>query len=161
MLLLIKNSIFASLFGLLVMLHSGFAAAQASVVYEEQGQIAKYINGGVGDDQVSYMQSIAKQWPLHLMFSQLKANEFIVNVNLLIVDSRNTTFLELDSAEPLTYVQLPPGTYRITASHQGESQARKITLGSKYKRDVHFHWKGSAMNDPFDGKPLGGNQVPG
>lgn len=135
--------------------------AQGSVVNEAQGQIAKYVNGGIGDDQTNYMQSIAKNWPLRIMFSQLKANEFIASVNLLIVDSRNTTFLQLDSAGPLTYVQLPPGIYRITASHQGESQSRKITLRDNKNSDIHFHWKGSVKSDPFDGKPLGGNQVPG
>ena len=156
-----KHAILATVFLTLTMLFSGLAIAQVSVVEEQQGQKAKYVNGGIGDDQTRYMQSIAKNWPLHLMFSQLKANEFIAAVNLLIVDSRDTTFLQLDSAGPLTYVQLPPGTYRITASHQGESQTRKVTINSKNRSDVHFHWKGSAKSDPFDGKPLGGSQVPG
>lgn len=156
-----KHAILATAFLTLTMLFSGLVIAQVSVVEEQQGQKAKYVNGGIGDDQTRYMQSIAKNWPLHLMFSQLKANEFIAAVNLLIVDSRDTTFLQLDSAGPLTYVQLPPGTYRITASHQGESQTRKVTISSKNRSDVHFHWKGSAKSDPFDGKPLGGSQVPG
>lgn len=156
-----KHAILATAFLTLTMLFSGLVIAQVSVVEEQQGQKAKYVNGGIGDDQTRYMQSIAKNWPLHLMFSQLKANEFIAAVNLLIVDSRDTTFLQLDSAGPLTYVQLPPGTYRITASHQGESQTRKVTINSKNRSDVYFHWKGSAKSDPFDGKPLGGSQVPG
>lgn len=145
----------------LVFLFSGYANAQDAAVSEQQGQIAKYVNGGIGDSQTRYMQSIAKNWPVRIMFSQLKADEFIAGVNLLITDNRDTTFLQLDSAGPLTYVQLPPGTYRVTASFEGQSQTRKVAVGGKNKRDVHFHWKGVVKNDPFDGKPLGGTQVPG
>lgn len=139
----------------------GHAHAQDAAVSEQQGQIAKYVNGGIGDGQTRYMKSIAKNWPMRIMFSQLKADEFISGVNLLITDNRDTTFLQLDSAGPLTYVQLPPGTYRVTASFEGQSQARKVVVGGKNKSDLHFHWKGVVKNDPFDGKPLGGTQIPG
>jgi hypothetical protein len=107
------------------------------------------------------MQSVAKNWPLRIMFSQLKANEFIADVNLQITDRKNANMLQLDGAGPLTYVQLPAGTYRVTASHEGQTQVRNVTLGKNKSSDIHFHWKGSAKNDPFDGKPLLGNQVPG
>jgi hypothetical protein len=156
-----KFVILTSVCSILMLMSTGSANAQDSVVKEEQGQVAKYVNGGVGDDQTRYMQSIAKNWPLRIMFSQLKANEFIADVNLKITNSRSTTMLQLDSAGPLTYVQLPPGTYRVTASHDGQLQTRNITLGRNNKSDLHFHWKGSVKSDPFDSKPLGGTQVPG
>ena len=137
------------------------AYAQDGAVNEQQGQIAKYVNGGTGDDQAQYMRSIAKNWPLRMMFSQLKANEFVAGVSLLITDSRKTTFLQIEDAGPLTYVQLPSGVYNITATYNGQSQTRKLAVNGKSHRHVHFHWRGVVENDPFDGKPLGGNQVPG
>ncbi len=145
----------------LMLISSGSIHAQEAVVKEEQGQGARYVNGGAGDEQARYMQSIAKNWPMRIMFSQLKANEFIANVSLQITDTRNATVLQLDGAGPLTYVQLPVGTYRVTASHEGQSQTRNVTIGKSKNSDLHFHWKGSAKNDPFDGQPLGGKQVPG
>lgn len=145
----------------LLFMTSGPANAQDVVVNEEQGQGAKYVNGGIGEGQTRYMQSIAKNWPMRIMFSQLKANEFISGVNLQITDKSNATMLALDNAGPLTYVQLPPGVYRVNATFDGQSQTRNITLGRANKSDLHFHWKGSVKSDPFDGKPLGGTQVPG
>jgi hypothetical protein len=145
----------------LMFLSPGPAGAQDFSVKEEQGEAAKYVNGGIGDGQTRYMQSIAKNWPMRIMFSQLKANEFVAGVNLQITDSRKATMLQLDSAGPLTYVQLPPGAYRVTATHDGQTQTRNVTLGRSSKSDVHFHWKGSVKADPFDSKPLGGTQVPG
>ena len=156
-----KLVILPSLCLALLLVFSGHANAQDAAVSEQQGQIAKYVNGGIGDGQTVYMKSIAKNWPMRIMFSQLKADEFISGVNLLITDKRDTTYLQLDSAGPLTYVQLPPGTYSVTASFEGQSQTRKVTLGGKNKSDLHFHWKGVVKKDPFDGKPLGGTQVPG
>lgn len=135
--------------------------AQSGIVKEQQGESATYVNGGIGDDQIRYMQSIAKNWPMRIMFSQLKANEFVAGVKLLITDSRNSTYLQLEDAGPLTYVELPAGTYNVTATYGDQTQTRKLTISSKGKRDLHFHWKGMVENDPFDGKPLGGNQVPG
>ena len=149
------------LYAALILAFSPPSNAQGGVVPEQQGQSATYVNGGIGDDQIRYMQSIAKNWPMRIMFSQLKANEFIAGVNLLITDSRNFTFLQLEDAGPLTYVELPAGTYTVKATYMGQSQTRKLTVGTKNKRDLHFHWRGIVESDPFDGKPLGGAQVPG
>lgn len=156
-----KIWILTSVCASMMFIFSGLANAQDVVVEEQQGQAAKYVNGGIGDGQTRYMQSIAKNWPMRIMFSQLKANEFVAGVNLEITDSRKATMLQLDSAGPLTYVQLPAGAYRVTATHEGQSQTRNVTIGRNSKSDVHFHWKGSVKSDPFDSKPLGGMQVPG
>jgi hypothetical protein len=156
-----KLALLTSVWLPLMFLSSGPAIAQDFGVTEEQGEVAKYVNGGIGDGQTRYMQSIAKNWPMRIMFSQLKANEFVAGVNLQITDSRKATMLQLDSAGPLTYVQLPPGAYRVTATHDGQTQTRNVTLGRSGKSDLHFHWKGSVKSDPFDSKPLGGTQVPG
>lgn len=160
---MLKNKfvLLTSLCASLMFLSSGPANAQNFGVEEQQGQAAKYVNGGIGDGQTVYMKSIAGNWPMRIMFSQLKANEFVAGVNLQITDKSRATMLQLDSAGPLTYVQLPPGAYRVTAIHDGQTQTRNVTLGRNSKSDVHFHWKGSVKSDPFDSKPLGGTQVPG
>jgi hypothetical protein len=138
-----------------------YTQAQDGIVKEQQGDSATYVNGGIGDAQIRYMQSIAKNWPMRIMFSQLKANEFVAGVNLQITDSKNFKFLQLEDAGPLTYVELPAGTYNVTATYMGQPQTRKLTVSKNGKRDLHFHWKGIVESDPFDGKPLGGVQVPG
>lgn len=98
---------------------------------------------------------------MRIMFSQLKANEFVADVKLRITNGRQVTMLELDGAGPLTYVELPAGNYKVTAVHEGQSQTRQVSIGKGGQSNLHFHWKGIAKMDPFDGKPLGGVQVPG
>ena len=124
-------------------------------------QKAKYLNGGVGDSQTKAMKAEAGNWSLRIVFSQLKANEYISDVKLSITDAAGTPYLSLDTAGPLTYVALPPGKYSVTATYAGQSEKRQITIDGKKSRDLNFHWKGTVKSDPFDGKPLGGSQIPG
>jgi hypothetical protein len=96
-----------------------------------------------------------------MTFSERKDNEFAADVNVLVTDKQGKRYLQLDRGGPMTYAMLPPGTYRITARFHGQPETREVTLDGKNGRDVYFHWKGSAKSDPFDGKPLGGEQRPG
>lgn len=137
------------------------AQAQTTGVPVRQGAASDYMNGGVDDGQVQAMRSVAADWPLHITFSQLLANEYVSGVSLTILNSLGETVLELNSAGPLTYVRLPEGRYRVTAKFINLTQSRDIRISGNNSRDLHFHWKGKVQLDPFDGSPMGGKQVPG
>lgn len=127
----------------------------------ETARVVTYINGGVSKEEESYMRRIARDWPLRMIFSERKDNEFVADVNLSIVDARGAPVLLLNDAGPMTYVMLPPGKYRISATFHGITESRDVTLDGKQGQDVYFHWKGKPAIDPWDGKPMGGRQVPG
>jgi len=127
----------------------------------ETARAVTYVNGGVSKEEESYMRKIAKDWPLRMIFSERKDNEFVADVKLAIADARGAPVLLLDNAGPMTYAMLPPGKYRISATFHGITEARAVTLDGKQGRDVYFHWKGKPAIDPWDGKPMGGKQVPG
>jgi hypothetical protein len=137
------------------------ARAQDEVVVVEPVRATMYLNGGVGKGEEQYMHKTAKDWPLRMIFSERKDNEFIANVNLLVTDTQGTPYLTLQGAGPMTYAMLPAGKYRITADFNGKSERHEVTLDGKSGRDVFFHWKGSAKIDPWDGKPMGGKEIPG
>ena len=128
------------------------------------GALATFMNGGVGTEDEGYMRKIAKDWPLRMIFSERKDNEFVTDVQLMVTDARGAPLLTLPSAGPMTYAKLPAGKYRITARFQGKNEARDVTLDGKDGKDgkdVYFHWKGKPKIDPWDGKPIGGKQLPG
>jgi len=108
-----------------------------------------YINGGVGQNEEAYMHKIAKEWPLRMIFSQRKDDEFIANVNLKVTDHTGATVLALPGAGPMTYAKLQPGKYRVSASFDGKTEVREVALDGKGGADLYFHWK--AM--PADVKP--------
>ncbi len=132
------------------------AHAQDELIVIEQARATTYLNGGVGKDDESYMHKVAKDWPLRMIFSERKDNEFVADVKLLVTDTRGTPYLQLNSGGPMTYAMLPAGKYRVTARFKGQSEVRDVTLDGKNGRDVYFHWKGAVKKDPFDGKQASG-----
>ena len=69
----------------------------------------------------------------------------MANVGLLVADLRGTPYLQLSSAEPMTYATLPAGTYRVTARFKNQSsETREVTLDGKSGRDVNFQRTASA-----------------
>lgn len=117
--------------------------AQDELIVVEPVLTTMYLNGGVGESSEQYMHKIAKDWPLRMIFSEHKDNEFVADVKLLVTDARGVPYLQLGDAGPMTYAMLPTGKYRITAQFRGKSETREVTLEGKTGRDVYFHWKGN------------------
>ena len=118
--------------------------AQDELIIVEPVLTTMYLNGGVGENSEQYMRKIANDWPLRMIFSERKDNEFVANVKLLVTDTHGVPYLQLSDAGPMTYAMLPAGRYRITAQFRGRSETREVTLDGKTGRDVYFHWQGDA-----------------
>lgn len=120
------------------------AHAQDELVVVEPMRVTTYLNGGIGADEEQMMRKAAKDWPLRMIFSERKDNEFVADVRLLVTDAKGAPVLMLHGAGPMTYAMLPAGKYRISASHKGQTETREVTLDGKTGRDVYFHWTGKA-----------------
>ena len=99
-----------------------------------------YLNGGVGQLSEERMRKDARHWPLRMTFSDRPGNEFVAGVQLKVLDHTGHAVLRLKDAGPMTYVQLPPGDYRITAAYKGDTLTREVHIGPK-GMDANFHWK--------------------
>ncbi|MEW6466269.1 MAG: hypothetical protein AB1434_10265 [Pseudomonadota bacterium] len=120
------------------------ANAQDELVVVEPMRVTTYLNGGIGADEEQMMRKAAKDWPLRMIFSERKDNEFVADVRLLVTNAKGAPVLMLHGAGPMTYAMLPAGKYRISASHKGQTETREVTLDGKTGRDVYFHWTGKA-----------------
>jgi hypothetical protein len=119
------------------------AHAQDELIIVEPARTTMYLKGGIGQNEERYMHQIAKDWPLRMIFSERKDNEFVADVSLSITDLKGSPYLALSDAGPMTYAMLPPGKYRITARFKGQYETREVALDGKTGRDVYFHWKGA------------------
>ncbi len=119
------------------------ARAQDELILLEKAHSTAYENGGIGQAEQEAMRKTAKDWPLRMIFSARKNNEFEAGVKLLVTDQRGAPRLELNSAGPMTFAKLPPGKYRVTATANGMTESREVTLDGKQGRDVYFHWAGT------------------
>ena len=119
------------------------ARAQDELILLEKAHATTYENGGIGHSEQEAMRKTANEWPLRMVFSARKDNEFEAGVKLLVTDDRGAPLLVLNSAGPMTYAKLPPGKYRVTATANGLTESREVTLDGKQGRDVFFHWAGT------------------
>ena len=124
---------------------SGQAKAGQPVIVEEDVTLFElvpgtlYLNGGIGKDEQARMHQDAHHWRLRMTFSDRSDNEFVAGVQLKVFDKAGQLVLRLKDAGPMTYVQLPQGDYRVTASYQGNRLERMVHVGPK-GLDANFHW---------------------
>ena len=109
---------------------------------------SNYVNGGIGDEQQTMMHSVAKEYPLHIMFSEGTNGAFIAEVQLTITDKHGKVAFELPNAGPMLYVRLPKGKYVVKAVSDGVAQSSKVTLDGKHSKTVILHWAGVSQESP-------------
>jgi len=137
-----------------------FAATTARAAQRTEAGVPVLVGGITKDDEAA-MQHWAHQWPMRLVFSERRDNEFVADVDLVVRDAKGREVLALDDTGPMTYVKLPPGQYTVQATFEGHKQVRHVALDGHAGQDVYVHWRGTPATDPFDGKALGGRHVPG
>ncbi|MDE2147446.1 MAG: hypothetical protein KGJ24_12215 [Burkholderiales bacterium] len=116
--------------------------AAPSAAPSAAGPAAPYLNGGIGLDEQQAMKQAARDWPLRMTFSEHRNDVFVAGVDLRVTDGQGRSRLHLDAAGPITYVRLPPGRYRVSARHHGQTETREVTIGAPAGVDLAFHWQG-------------------
>ena len=143
-----------------VLAGSVFAGTTARAADPSDAAVPVRVGGITKDDELA-MQREARQWPMRLVFSERRDNEFVADVDLVVRDAKGREVLALDATGPMTYAKLPPGQYTVEATFEGHKQVRHVALDGRDGQDVYLHWKGTPALDPYDGQPLGGKHVPG
>jgi hypothetical protein len=129
-------------------------AAQAQLVVGRQVTVIQtvatsaYLNGGVGLDEQAAMRSVAKAFPLRIVFSENKNRQFLADIPMVIANSSGNAIFELRAAGPMLYVMLPQGRYKVSARYKGVIQTHEVMLAGKDGKDVNFHWEGNLRESP-------------
>jgi hypothetical protein len=89
----------------------------------------RYMNGGVGVGERDAMRGAGRDFGLHLSFSEATSGHYVAGVDLSIADAHGGTVFTLPNAGPWVYVDLPPGSYRVTADYQGRTQTQRVSVG--------------------------------
>ena len=106
-----------------------------------------YVNGGIGDEGMARMHSIANEYPLHIIFSEGKDGAFLADIPVTILDRHHKAVVELPDAGPLLYVRLPKGKYTVNAEHHGVKQSRSVTLDGKHAKSLIMHWADTSQEE--------------
>lgn len=127
----------ALLLGSAMLLPAGNAiSADASV--QTTGGIS-HVSGGIGDDSITRLESLAGDFNLKLVFA-LQSGNYVTDVKVVIADARGKTLLDATSAGPWFLVKLPAGSYQIAATFAGNAVKRSVTVGTAKLQTVDFRW---------------------
>ena len=99
-----------------------------------------YMSGGIGGDESAAMKAEAKNYPLSLVFSAGRRDEYLADVPVTIKDRSGKTVLDTVSNGPIMLLKVPEGKYSVLATWQGTALHRTVLVKSKGDRQVAFHW---------------------
>jgi hypothetical protein len=106
----------------------GGADAQPMPKPQTQGGIT-FISGGVGLASEQYMDSLQRDYSLHVLFVQLGTGAFFANLIVQIVDNASAkTILNTVSPGPMFFAKLKPGSYSVTSSHAGKPVTKNVVV---------------------------------
>lgn len=129
---------------------ASFALAGAAGAAQAEGQLpavhsyqgVRYTSGGIGSDESSAMKAAASHWPLSLEFA-IKAGaqaEYASNVHVLLRNGQGATVLKATSQGPFLLAEVPPGSYRLDATLDGNSLQREVVVRQGQPAHVVLEW---------------------
>jgi hypothetical protein len=120
----------------------GYALAQDWSTCIEEGSMegVKYITGGVGLEERTALDAMAKNYNLKLSFA-LHSGAYLSDLMVSIQDTKGNKLLQSKTNGPWFFVMLPKGEYHITVTHKDQEQVKKVAVGEGLKM-VLFYWKG-------------------
>ena len=123
-----------------VVLGLALPAVAATLPQEKTEHGIVYRSGGIGHDEAVAMQAEAKYYPLSMLFTAGKDNEYLADVDVSIKDKAGKAVLHAVSDGPIMLVKVPAGKYAVTAEENGKTLRRTVTVGAKGDTRAGFHW---------------------
>ena len=99
----------------------------------------RYMSGGVGLEERTAMENAASGYNLELVFS-IAAGNYLSRVDVMIEDADGKVILSEQANGPWFFVDLPKGSYEVSAIENGTKRSRNVQVGGARQR-VLFHWK--------------------
>ena len=125
-----------------IVLGAALLVPATSAMSDESVQTAggvSYVSGGVGDDSINRLNSLAKDFNLKLVFA-LKTGEYVNGVKVTIANAAGKTLLDTASEGPWFLAKLPAGNYQIVANFEGKTQKRTLAVGAGKLNTLDFRW---------------------
>ncbi|MES2401124.1 MAG: hypothetical protein V4573_14135 [Pseudomonadota bacterium] len=120
------------------------AQATAASAISTGGPPGASLSGGVGAEERQTMHAARASYNLRLTFATIGSGEYLAGIPVQIDSVKRPGISRVyEDSGPLLYLQLDPGTYRISASYDGQAQVRRVHLGKGAVEQV-FYWPASS-----------------
>lgn len=101
-------------------------------------------SGGIGEDEINYIHSVQNQYSTKLLFTE-NNGEYLSDLPLTIRNSHGDTVVKTVTNGPVLLVNLPAGSYTVTATEEGASRDQKISVTGRGLKTFQFRFPD---NDP-------------
>jgi hypothetical protein len=102
----------------------------------------EYLSGGVSQDERDALKAQRDHFSLWIVTAQQKTGAYLSAVHLTITDAQKKLVFNAPLVGPWLLVDLPPGTYRVGAQFEGQSQQRATTVHTGNHHQVMFYFSG-------------------
>ena len=102
-------------------------------------QGTRYLSGGIGKGGRNALQQAAKGYNLRVVMA-MKSGDYIAHANVTVETPGGKTVLQAEAQGPWLYAKLPAGTYRVSASMNGQKRQKTVKVGSHSQSQVDFYW---------------------
>lgn len=117
-----------------------FALAVAASGAAVSAQPATHVCGGIGVGEQQRMKAEAASHDLMLTFAA-SSGAYLADIAVQIRDRRGASVLDVTCGGPIMLVDLPAGTYRITARAAGVARDKTVTITrGKRPASATFVW---------------------
>jgi hypothetical protein len=112
--------------------------APAISVHRDGG--AAYVTGGIGSDERDALLAAGQSYALKLTFAGGGDGAYVAEVDVKILDGKGQPVLAASDTGPYLFVDLPPGTYRVTATLHGRALEKTVAVTAGRQASAGFYW---------------------
>jgi hypothetical protein len=115
------------------------AVIALNVSMEARAADVPYVSGGIGFEGREEMQAAERDHNLKVVAAE-KNGDYLAEVNVMIESAKKERMLDATMDGPILLAKLPPGTYTVKATFEGQTQSRTVTVGGPGLRTLDFRW---------------------
>jgi hypothetical protein len=98
-----------------------------------------HISGGVGLEGRDELRAKEGDYSLKIT-TAARSGAYLAGVRVIVEAAGGTRLLNTEMEGPLLLVQLPPGSYTIKATFEGDTLTRTMVIPPRGHRDTMFQW---------------------
>lgn len=123
---------------------STYAGAGVKVQQSSFDSSVHFVTGGIGEPGRSSLKAMENNYRLKLMFAA-KTGHYLSDVEVTITDKNGQTIISTVTDGPFLLTDLKPGTYHVRANYDGQTQDKKVTVGSSGLKTQNFYFATSEV----------------
>jgi hypothetical protein len=105
---------------------------------QKQGDVT-FVSGGIGQDEQQALNQMQNRYNLRLLFAVERSGEYLADVPVRIRNQRGLTILDVVSRGPRLLVQVPPGSYQVSAELGGRPISETVRVPAKGTANAAFY----------------------